>query len=1478
MSLHWSSLQGAAPFDRLTRLAARLLDVPMSMVSMEREGELRALSWVGIPEPWASRGEIPHPYRFCAHVFEQGQVEAVGDTAGHPRLEPGSAGDVLGVGAYLGIPLRTAEGRVVGVFSVMDTRPRQWSPEQVEAFRDLADAAVTEVELRARTEELERAQAEQRESELRFRQLVGNIQEAFWIAEPDPFRILYVSPALESQYGRDLAAIYENFNEWLRDIHPEDLPRVEAALQSGPLHEIDIEFRIIRPDGEIRCLRSRGYPVTNERGEIYRVAGLTQDITERRRDERRLREQEEKLREILESITDRFFAIDQEWRIVFANAGAAAGMERQVGLQRSQLIGRQVWEVLPHLLGTPFEHELRSAMETRSPAHFEEYLAGLRSWYEVHAYPCRDGGISVYYRDVTDRRALEERLRASEQRFRALTENSLDTIAVLAEDGIIRYKSASVQRELGWSPQEMEGHSILEFVHPDDRPEVAAALERAVASTESAPGVVELRLRHRDGSYRILETLIRSHLGEPAVAGIVANSRDVTERRQAELELRASEQRFRALSESAPVGIFLTDAEGRADYFNRRWAEITGLAPEEGVGDGWIRAIHPDDRERVVSAWMSHGRSQNEYDDSFRILRPDGEVRWVEGRAAGLPTEEGKPHGHVGTVEDITERRRAEEQLRESERRFREMADSIQEVFWMFTPDFSETLYVSPAYERSFARSVESLYQAPSSFVDAVHPDDRGTVRAAIERVRNEEINVEFRVVQPDGRTRWLRAQGRPVRNAMGEVYRVAGISEDVTDYHDALEALGESDRRFRLMVENVRDYAIVLLDPEGRVVEWNPGAERVKGYSEAQILGQHISVFYPEEDRARGKPERILESARREGHYEDEDWRVRRDGSLFWASVVVTALRDEAGNLVGFAKITRDLSEAHAREATLRHQSEMVELLQHTAVAANQATSVEEALEDVLEYVCKQTGFVTGGAYVRAPDDPDTLIPTGLRPRSRLGLDAFGVTEVRRVARGEGLPGRVFATGEPEWIADVALHSGFLRQEAAREAGVHAGISFPVLVGETVVAVLEFFATEEISPDPVLLDTMANIGTQLGRVFERKQAEMQVLRAKEEAERASRAKSEFLSRMSHELRTPMNAILGFAQILEMDLQREEDQESVEQILRAGRHLLSLIDEVLDLAKIEAERMTLSLEPVPVADVVRQCVDLVGTMARQRGIALHVDDSRDLHVWADQQRLKQVILNLLSNAIKYNHEGGSITVTCEDAAGGRLRIGIRDTGPGIAPEKLQRLFTPFDRLDADRAQVDGTGLGLALSRGLARAMGGEIQVESAPGEGSTFWVQLPRAPSPIEGPDAPREDATASGALAEPPASVVLYIEDNLSNLRLVERVLARRPGLTLIPALQGRLGLDLAREHRPDLILLDVHLPDLPGDQVLAELRADPVLRQIPVIVISADAMPRRVEAILAAGASDYLSKPFDVSRLMAAVDEALTAPPNRA
>jgi PAS domain S-box-containing protein len=484
--------------------------------------------------------------------------------------------------------------------------------------------------------------------------------------------------------------------------------------------------------------------------------------------------------------------------------------------------------------------------------------------------------------------------------------------------------------------------------------------------------------------------------------------------------------------------------------------------------------------------------------------------------------------------------------------------------------------------------------------------------------------------------------------------------------------------------------------------------------------------------------------------------------------------------------------------------------------------------------------------------------VTPGQRELRALAEAGWPDSSLTRVAAGlESQSGYTLLVRCPVIMEDSFTETRFQLSAEARESGARSGASVPIEAGHEPIGVLAAFSREArhfTQDDVYFLQSVANV---LTAAIERQRAEESIRHAIAQAEGANRAKTEFLSRMSHELRTPLNAILGFAQLLEIDSPTPSQSESIEHISRAGRNLLALINEVLDISRLESGHTSLVPEPIEVPPFLREACEFAHELALRHGIEIHLDASCESPhaVLADRARLAQVLGNLLSNAVKYNRPGGRVTVGVSEQDGGFLSLVVTDTGVGIAAEKMARLFLPFERCGAEGTDVGGAGIGLALSRSVVRALGGDLEAESVEGQGSTFRVVLPR---PTVAPP------SASPATGGPAPHTILYIEDQELNIRLVERVLAMRPEYRLLTAVRGALGIELAREHRPDLILLDLNLPDMLGEDILRQLKTDPATGSIPVIMLSANAISDRVEAVLAQGASGYLTKPYKVADLL--------------
>jgi PAS domain S-box-containing protein len=1085
--------------------------------------------------------------------------------------------------------------------------------------------------------------------------------------------------------------------------------------------------------------------------------------------------------------------------------------------------------VLPPEVGEKFDRAVAQLRATGQGASMEYTLPfpdGERGHFEARLVPLVPGEMAAVVRDITARKSAEAALRESEESYRGLFDHLTELVYIQDLEGRFLNVNDAVLRTYGYTREEMLGRTP--DLLADEKVDIADTMARFQRAVAGEPQRFEWWGRRKDGTVFPKElSLARStYFGQDAV---IAVGRDITERVEAEQALRAREEHFRRLIEHASDLVSIIAPDGTIRYESEAIERLYGYTQAEGLGTSAWERVHADDHA-IVSAALGDAIANPGKTGSaeFRYRARGGEWRCVE--AVGKTLTDDPRDGIVINTRDITERRRAEDALRESEERYRALIENGHDIIVILDPETGRIRYQSPSMERILGWVPADL--AERSVFEMVHPEDLPEGLAAIaESVAQPGTtrSAEYRFLHKDGSWRRLETFGRTLMPDSAERGLVFN-TRDITERKEAEDALRRSEGHFRRLIENGQD-TISIVDASGVMTYMSPSSIRMLGYAAEELVGRATFDFIHPDDAARVAAEigRVFATPGYIGHVE---YRFRhRDGTWRYVEAVGQTLSPDSPD-EGLVANTRDITERKQAEDAVR-QSE-----------SHFRRMIGNAQDNIV--IVDSSGIMT---Y----QSPSSIRMTGYLPEELVGKSAFAYIH----------PEDAEATAQE--LARAFANPGYTGHAEYRFLHKDGSWHWHEAFGQT------------LAPDSADEGLVANVRD----TTERRLAEEGLRRATAEAEAANRAKSEFLSRMSHELRTPMNSILGFAQLLERAELPESQRRGVQHILTAGRHLLRLINEVLDIARIESGRQQLSLEPVRLAAVMQEAMALARPLAAQAGIVLSGGEAPEdaLFVRADRQRLVQVLLNLLSNAIKYNRPGGVVRLGWEriDAGEGadpRVRLRVQDTGVGIAPEKLDQLFVPFARLGAEFSDVEGTGLGLALSQRLVEAMGGDLVLERSDAEGSSFAVELRLSRDPVEGLALRTASDDASPAPRVRTPVTLLYVEDNLANLSLVETILASRPGWKTIPALQGRLGAELACEHAPDLVLLDLHLPDVQGDEVLRRLRADHRTARIPVVMISADATPRTIDRLRAEGADAYLTKPLDVDEFLATIDRLLPAP----
>ena len=1307
---------------------------------------------------------------------------------------------------------------------------------------------------------LEAAKAEQ---ELRLSQLEELSGLGSWIWDV-PSGIITVSQKLKARIGGSVNTT--TYERTLEMVHPEDRQFVAETIEAALKREgsYSYEARTIRPDGSTGWVASRATIERDSDGQAVRLVGTVQDVTELRRTQEALRTSESRFRGLFAQFPFSVQIFDPSGFTVQVNRAFEEfwgyGME---ALEGFNLLAEPQLEPIRELIQRGFSGEtvfLPAVLFDGSKVATTPEAAGAR-WVQAFMFPVRDPSgrlreVILVHQDVTQQKQAEEQLRISEESYRTIFNLAGD--AVFVHDPVtgavldVNHEACAIH---GLSYEELKQQGLAAITGSTDQFTQQAAVELIRKAAAGEPQRFEWLSLQPSGKRVWVEVSLNgvNILGEDRV---LANVRVINDRKLAEealrsayeeLEHRVADRTSELQAANEALSRAVREHEIAREELTRRTAELEGvfqtlpdlyfrmtsdgviLQHRSGSGQGLylppdqflgqkITSIMPPEVAALVQAGLDEVRTTGALAVVEYELTVDNVTQEFEARL--LPLPDGLI---ISIVRDITARKRAERALKEREEHFRKLIENAHDLVQVLDAAGRVT-YTGPSVEHLLGYSPEELVGSnPMELVadeDLAHMgpalqdviEHPGTIRSARYRVRHK--NGSWRVFEAFGRTMLPNsAEAGVVVNA-----------RDVTERQKMEEALRVSEEHFRKLIDNAHDM-VVILDREGRTTYGSPSVQRILGYDPEGLAGQNTLEFVHPED-----VEQVIEGLRRLGENSGVPARIEcrfrhQDGSWRYLEAVGSPLVTESEE-PGFVFNVRDVTERHAAEDALREREERFRNL------------IENAHD--ITCICDEHGVL----LYQSPSF-----------ERRLGYS-------------------------PE---DLMLRSGFPYIHEADTAVIQESLATMIAAPGTVVRLeyrfrhkngewrmLEAFG-RTLSPTSAADGVVLNLRDVTERMMAERALEQAIIdaeKAREAAERANRAKSEFLSRMSHELRTPMNSILGFGQLLDRADLPNDQKRGVQHILKAGKHLLQLINEVLEIARIEAGRQNFSLEPVRLRGVLQEAVGLVRPLAAQRGVEL--DDgpwaNGEAFVRADRQRMVQVLLNLLSNAVKYNRPGGRVKLSCAlDGAGAnaKLTIRIEDTGRGIPLDRQEELFTPFARLGAEQTEVEGTGLGLALSQRLAEAMGGALSLERSTPDGTVFRPEMGAATDPV---GTFEEAAVAQPHLDEVAHSeaILLYIEDNLANLSLVESILLARPKWRTIPALQGQLGIELAREHQPDLILLDLHLPDISGEEVLKRLRADERTAKIPVIVISADATRDSQNRLESAGVDGYLTKPLDVDEFL--------------
>lgn len=920
--------------------------------------------------------------------------------------------------------------------------------------------------------------------------------------------------------------------------------------------------------------------------------------------------------------------------------------------------------------------------------------------------------------------------------------------------------------------------------------------------------------------------------------------------KQSKRALVASEEKYRIIANNTYNWEFWQAPDGHFIYHSPSCERITGYTPEEVYHDDFIcnEIIHPEDRE----IYLAHKSKvlQHKCADkiNFRIYTKEKELRIIEHVCQPVFNNSGVYLGTRGTNLDVTVAKQAEKLLFETKEMYRSLIESSDASIMLLNVE-GEFLYANEIAATIFGKKPEDFINKKYTLYDLAPAEIATENMAYIEQVffsKKGSVLETHRNI--NGKEYWFRNSIQPVKDTSGNITSVFVNSANITEQKTAELRIKESELKYRTLFADSPDGYLIV--KEGIFIDCNKASEDILNSTREYIIGktpQQISPeFQPDGQPSDDLVKKVIEQAFEKNRQQFEWAHLKPNGEIVYVDVILSPM--VTGKEQFLFTSWRDITEQ--KEAQI-----LIKKLQ-SAVEKSPLSIFITDKDGTIEYVNPHTIVTTGYSYEELLGGNPRILKSGFTNPKVYEELWFTITN-----------GNIW-----KGILNNCRKNGSLYWESTTIT--------PILneAGD----IINFIAIKEDITERVKIEReIKSLNQNLEKKINERTAELQssnaaLMLAKKEAEEANQAKSDFLSRMSHELRTPMNAILGFAQLLEMGELNEKQIKSVHHILNSGQHLLNLINEVLEITRIESGKISISLEPVNIMNVFRDVIETLTPAANARNIRLInvLDGKESFFIKADKQRIKQVVINLVNNAIKYNRVGGWVKLSAVEIVkndNAFIKLCIADNGPGIEPIHLKKLFIPFERIGAENSAVEGTGLGLAVVQQYTSLMGGICGVESIPNDGSVFWVELPKTQGLAETIQIKQEHLPDKTELVNiQHQAVVLCIEDNSSNIELVNQIIATtRPNVKIINSIYGRMAESLALEHHPHLILLDLNLPDMHGSEVFNILQQNSKLKNIPVVIVSADAVSLQVNRLLDAGARKYLTKPFDINDFLKIIDE---------